>query len=125
MSNRTGKRGTGIRTPDAHEASLMHSSARGTVKILVLSLQVRMKEPLQPVRLKDALSGADQAAVTRQKYPEHVQVPDQRRLSLSLGPPGAELDLHGCHVREALVRVEAFLETRFAAGPRCGPHYRG
>ena len=65
--------------------------------------------------LEDALSGADQAEIIRQKYPEHVQVPEKQRLS-PRGTPGAELDLHGCHVHEALVRVEAFLETAALQG---------
>ena len=65
--------------------------------------------------LEDTLSGVDQAEIIRQKYPENVQGSEKQR-ARPRGTPGAELDLHGCHVREALVRVEAFLETAALQG---------
>jgi len=66
--------------------------------------------------LEDTLSGVDQAAIIRQKYPE-PDLPGSKKHTV--GPPGkprAELDLHGCHVHEALVRVEAFIETSALQG---------
>jgi DNA-nicking Smr family endonuclease len=66
--------------------------------------------------LEDTLSGVDQAAIIRQKYPEPDLSGSKKH---KVGPPGkprAELDLHGCHVHEALVRVEAFIETSALQG---------
>lgn len=110
MSNRTGKRDI-IRTLDAHEDLYELFGERNGEDPAPAAED---EEPFSRM-LEDALSGADQAEIIRQKYPENVQVPEQRRLS-PRGTPGAELDLHGCHVREALVRVEAFLETAALQG---------
>ncbi|MBM4311875.1 MAG: Smr/MutS family protein [Deltaproteobacteria bacterium] len=61
--------------------------------------------------LEDALAGVDQQEILSRKYPE-PDVPDSSKQRMSHAPaPRAELDLHGCHVQEALVRVEAFIET--------------
>jgi DNA-nicking Smr family endonuclease len=61
--------------------------------------------------LEDALAGADQREILSRKYPES-DMPDSGKQRMShAAAPRAELDLHGCHVQEALVRVDAFLET--------------
>ena len=65
--------------------------------------------------IDDTLSGVDLAEIIRQKYPEYV-LESEHQAGSPRGTPGAELDLHGCHVREALVRVEAFLETAALQG---------
>ena len=120
VSNRTGKRDI-IRTLDAHEDFYeLFGERNGEDSAPEPSCEE--EEPFSRM-LEDALSGVDQAAIIRQKYPEHVQVLEQQRIS-PRGTLGAELDLHGCHVREALVRVEAFLETA-GLRARSGPHYCG
>ena len=112
MSNRTGRRDR-IRTLDAHEDFYELFGARNG-EDPAPEPAGEDEEPFSRM-LEDTLSGVDQAEIIRQKYPENLQVPEQQRLS-ARGTPGAELDLHGCHVREALVRVEAFLETAALQG---------
>jgi len=65
--------------------------------------------------LEDSLAGADTAEVIRQKFPEHPPDSKKQRAG-SPARPRLELDLHGCYVREALVRVEAFIETAALQG---------
>lgn len=60
--------------------------------------------------LEDSLSGLDQHEIIRQKFPESVPESKKYRTPCA-GSPQADLDLHGCHVHEALVRVEVFIET--------------
>ncbi len=112
MSGRTGKRDI-VRTLDAHEDFYELFGERNG-EDAVPGASCEEEEPFSRM-LEDTLSGVDQAEIIRQKYPENVLVPEQQRIS-ARGTPGAELDLHGCHVREALVRVEAFLETAALQG---------
>ncbi len=66
--------------------------------------------------LEETLSGIDHKEILRRKYPEPERpVPPKQRISPDAAPR-AELDLHGCHVQEALVRVEAFIETSALQG---------
>jgi len=61
--------------------------------------------------LEESLSGVGQSEIIRQKNPE-ADVPARQKTRVRLQcRPGAELDLHGCHVDEALLRVEAFIAT--------------
>lgn len=61
--------------------------------------------------LEDALAGVDQQEILSRKYPE-PDMPDSSTQRIApCAAPRAELDLHGCHVQEALVRVDAFIET--------------
>jgi DNA-nicking Smr family endonuclease len=112
VSGRTGKRDR-IRTLDAHEDFYELFGARNGED--PAPAPAAEDEESFSRMLEGALSGADQAEIIRQKYPEHMRVPEKQRRS-PCGTPGAELDLHGCHVREALVRVEAFLETAALQG---------
>jgi len=112
VSSRTGKRDM-IPTLDAHED--LYELFGGREGDGAGPGPAADEEKTFDRMLEDTLSGVDQAEIIRQKYPEHVQVPEKQRLS-PRGTPGAELDLHGCHVREALVRVEAFLETAALQG---------
>ena len=107
MGSRTGKRDK-IRTLDAREDFYELFGARSG-EDTASEPSCEDEEPFSRM-LEDTLSGVDQTEIIRQKYPEHVQGPKKHRAA-PRGTPGAELDLHGCHVREALVRVEAFLET--------------
>jgi len=66
--------------------------------------------------LDDALSGVDQAEIIRQKYPDDEEQGHKKKRTSFAGNPQADLDLHGCHVREALVRVEIFIETSALQG---------
>lgn len=66
--------------------------------------------------LEESLSGAGQAEIIRQKYPETDAPALQKKRSRRQDRPRAELDLHGCHVHEALLRVEAFIETSVLQG---------
>jgi DNA-nicking Smr family endonuclease len=66
--------------------------------------------------LEDTLSGADPAEIIRQKYPEPDEPGSEKHRARFQGRPQAELDLHGCHVSEALVRVDSFIETATVRG---------
>jgi DNA-nicking Smr family endonuclease len=66
--------------------------------------------------LEDTLSGADQAEIIRQKYPEPYEPGSEKHRACFQGRAQAELDLHGCHVSEALVRVDSFIETSTLQG---------
>jgi len=73
------------------------------------------EEPFSSM-LEDALAGVDQRAILSRKYPE-TDLPDAKKTRVSHAvTPRAELDLHGCYVQEALVRVEAFIETAALQG---------
>ena len=112
MSGRTGKRNI-IRTLDAHEdfyELFVERNGEDTAPAPSCEDEESFSRMLEAT-----LSGVDQTEIIRQKYPENVQVPGRQRLS-ARGTPGAEIDLHGCHVREALVRVEAFIETAALQG---------
>jgi len=61
--------------------------------------------------LEESLSGIGQAEIIRQKHPEADEPVRQKTRVRQHCRPGAELDLHGCYVDEALLRVEAFIET--------------
>jgi DNA-nicking Smr family endonuclease len=60
--------------------------------------------------LEESITSVDQQEILSCKYPES-DIPDAQARRISPGVVRAELDLHGCHVQEALVRVEAFIET--------------
>ena len=66
--------------------------------------------------LEDTLSGFDQAEIIRQKFPDDEVQGGKKQRTPFAGNPQADLDLHGCHVREALVRVETFIETSALQG---------
>ncbi len=66
--------------------------------------------------LDDTLSGLDQAEIIRQKYPESGPPEPAKHQAGARAKPRAELDLHGCHVQEAIIRVEAFIETAARQG---------
>ena len=61
--------------------------------------------------LEEALSGIDHREMLRRKYPGPDAAGPAMQSVAQQAAPRAELDLHGCHVHEALVRVEAFVET--------------
>ncbi len=60
--------------------------------------------------LEESIASVDQQEILSRKYPES-DIPDAPARRVSPGDARAELDLHGCHVQEALVRVEAFIDT--------------
>jgi len=66
--------------------------------------------------LADALAGAGQAELIRGKYPEDDCPGAGRRRNIGAGGVQGELDLHGFHVHEALVRLESFIETAALQG---------
>jgi DNA-nicking Smr family endonuclease len=113
LSAKTGKRGK-IRILDAREDLSEIFDGRGDGDS-VPGPSCEEEESFSRM-LEDTLSGVDQAAIIRQKYPEPDSSGSKKH---KVGPPGkprAELDLHGCHVHEALVRVEAFIETSALQG---------
>jgi DNA-nicking Smr family endonuclease len=81
------------------------------------SFSLRLSEEEKPFSrmLEDSLAGVDKAEIIRQKFPEHPPESKKQRAD-SPSRPRSELDLHGCHVREALVRLEAFIETSALQG---------
>jgi DNA-nicking Smr family endonuclease len=112
VSNRTGKRDR-IRTLDVHEDFYELFGARNG-EDTAPEPSCEDEEPFSRM-LEAKLSGANQAEIIRQKYPEHP-LESKKHQTGFFAKPQSELDLHGCHVHEALVRVEAFLETAAMQG---------
>jgi DNA-nicking Smr family endonuclease len=61
--------------------------------------------------LEDALAGVDQREILSRKYPGPDIADSSKQRMSHAAAPRSELDLHGCHVQEALVRVDAFIAT--------------
>jgi DNA-nicking Smr family endonuclease len=113
LSAKTGKRGT-IRILDAREDLSKLFDGRGDGDIAP-GPSCEEEESFSRM-LEDTLSGVDQAAIIRQKHPEPDLSGSKKHKVGAPAKPRAELDLHGCHVHEALVRVEAFIETSALQG---------
>lgn len=66
--------------------------------------------------LEDELGGIDSVELIRRKYPDAVSAYSGKRRDAHAGRVEAELDLHGFHAQEALVRLEAFIATSARQG---------
>lgn len=112
MSGRAGRRGK-IRVLDDSDdlQALFDEDGSGG-----LSEDLPSDEEAFSRMLEDSLAGVGTAEIIRQKYPESEAKGDIIVKAVAPGKPRAELDLHGFHVHEALVRVEAFLETAARQG---------
>ena len=75
--------------------------------------------------LEDTLSGVDQAEIIRQKFPDDEAQGVKKKRTPFAGSPQSDLDLHGYHVSEALVRVETFIETSALQGLEDDPKALG